>query len=248
MITQVYKSVENRYVFQDKYFGRKVTIEDFPSVLASFLSNGAEVLTYQIPGILRQLYSLASIVNRLDRYRFYAASLLFIYDGDAEVQRAYRESLQPIGETQGISISTSLPRSNGHHTSRPHHSSHKKSKIPQGGLTIRLIDFAHCTTGDDYIILDEAAEQGLQPGDLTPDGRVIATFPPTHPNQPDLGFLLGLKSLCTALRIIWKEQGGGELHVEGERVWVELWGAEGGEEQGLGKGITPESVYDLVTA
>lgn len=219
-----------------------MSIEDFSSVLASFFSNGAEVLAYQIPGILRQLYALASIVFGLDRFRFYAASLLFIYDGDAEIQRAYKESV--MHSKHGVDINGQL---NGR--PRAHSHSHKKRpKVPPGGLIIRLIDFAHCTTGDDYVFSEEGAAQGLKPGDLTPDGRVVASFPPTHPNQPDLGFLLGLKSLCTALRIIWHEEGGGELSVEGEGVWKEIWGQEGGEEQGLGNGLTAEDAYSLVTA
>ncbi|KAK4051764.1 inositol polyphosphate kinase kcs1 [Microbotryomycetes sp. JL221] len=271
---QVYKSTEDRYVFQDKYFGRKVTIDDFPDVLASFLSNGEQVLVYHIPHILRQLYALATIVFSLDRYRFYAASLLLIYDGHADVQQSYKSSLSSHdaahaqnGRTRSIQSEDSpltSPSRNAHHGH--HHHLHesvggaerdnvpsipslKKVKSPPGSVTIRLIDFAHCTTGDDFIPPDEGQLYGLTPGQTAPDGRVVATFPPTHPNQPDLGFLLGIKSLCTTLRMIWvKETHGQELSVPGEGVWHEIWGDEGGEEQGLGQGITPETVFDLVTA
>lgn len=93
---------------------------------------------------------------------------------------------------------------------------------------------------------EEATEHGLAARDITEDGRVVATFPPTHPNQPDLGFLLGLKSLCTALRMIWDQQGGGELHVEGEGVWREIWGLEGDEQQ-LGE-LNPDTVFSLSSA
>ncbi|WAR53172.1 hypothetical protein PtB15_2B603 [Puccinia triticina] len=54
-------------------------------------SDGERLLVYQIPGILEQLYRLAQIVSKLARYRFYAASLLFIYDGDQATQQAYQE-------------------------------------------------------------------------------------------------------------------------------------------------------------
>ncbi|GAA5978355.1 hypothetical protein JCM11641_004665 [Rhodosporidiobolus odoratus] len=336
---QVYKSDEDRYVFQDKYFGRKVQIRDFPSVLASFLHDGTSVLAYHIPHILKQLYRLASIVNGLDRFRFYAASLLYIYDGDADVQDAYKNSVfaQAAEPGPGMDLklmSSSLPdrpangwatleasvsslgrsmsgskrrpramsaggndndddddenacrpthQSSPHHSSshtethrshRHHHhheqSSHgegerngqrhrrhksKKRKVP-GAVTIRLIDFAHCTTGDDFLDPEDAAPFDLSPGDEALDGRIVARFPPTHPNQPDLGFLLGLKSLCAALRMIWAdewEKGSlpgfeRDLHVEGEGVFREIWGPPADEPGLRCESITPDTIYDLATA
>lgn len=271
---QVYKSVESCYVFQDKYFGRKVTVAEFPSVLAFFLSNGAEVLSYHIPLILRQLYRLASIIHGLDRYRFYAASLLFIYDGDAQVQETYKRSVVEERSPAGLddlteavddeesspssrsgrspswndlssppsttslpppSFSTSAPKPRPTHlhsysNSSTHSHPPRRPKIP-GAVTIRLIDFAHCTTGDDFI--PPTATDLLEfDGDVSPDGKVRATFPPTHPDQPDLGFLLGLKSLCAALKMIWAEENGkagvrereAELKVPGEAVFEEIFG------------------------
>ncbi|GAA5856065.1 hypothetical protein JCM8547_002963 [Rhodosporidiobolus lusitaniae] len=354
---QVYKVDEDRYDFQDKYFGRKVTIDGFPSVLASFLHDGTSVLAYHIPHILKQLYRLAAIVNGLDRFRFYAASLLFIYDGDSEVQEAYKKSVfaQAAEPGPGVDLkllSSSLPdrpgngwaqheaqrslaslsnsmtsiekpkqrarsddgqddddedefgsggdsggrnstskataasaeqqtsqpnpssssatqhsshrshnrrssrrprRANGEEGHRPHKT--KKRKVP-GAVTIRLIDFAHCTTGDDFLDPDDAAQFGFSPGDQAGDGRIVARFPPTHPNQPDLGFLLGLKSLCAALKMIWADEWAKgnlpgferDLHVEGEGVFRAIWGPPA-EEPGLRcKSITPDTIYELATA
>ncbi|SCZ88775.1 BZ3500_MvSof-1268-A1-R1_Chr10-3g03084 [Microbotryum saponariae] len=298
---QVFKSAEGSYVFQDKYFGRNVTTRDFPSVLAHFLSNGVEVLAYQIPIILRQLYRLASIIKGLNRYRFYAASLLFIYDGDAEAQANLKAQMSSGGQVSstgesscvttstgesscvttsttttststGLSDSPSGPVLDRHRhasaSSHAHRHHGKKHRVPPGGVTIRLIDFAHCTTGDDFIAVDELAASMSKcsdegngsspsvpaPGTILPDGRVVASFPPTHPNQADLGFLLGLKSLASSLTMIWNQeraQGNAPeepLHVEGEGIWAEIWGPEVGMEMGLGKGVTPETVYDLATA
>lgn len=309
----MYKPVDGNYVFQDKYFGRKVTIADFPSVLSFFLSNGSLVLSYHIPLILRQLYRLAGIIHSLDRFRFYAASLLFIYDGDQKVQERYakslREEVQKKGdgvvgeekeskdqdheswkgdvgrEDQGAGPSTSTNGSKHHHKlkqplsdpspssalprTRSHSHSHrhpttttsKKSKIP-GAVIIRLIDFAHCTTGDDYIDISTLSSSppssSVPPPSSSEPQKILATFPPTHPNQPDLGFLLGLKSLCAALKMIWKEEqiqlGTGKelegLSVEGEMVFERIFG-RGALRQGLGEGPGPEEVYsveDLITA
>lgn len=290
--------MESRYVFQDKYFGRKVTIKEFPSVLSFFLSNGAQVLSYHIPLILRQLYRLAAIVHRLDHYRFYAASLLFIYDGDKEVQETYKQSLvlerapAGLGDLTEVAddddlvlppLATSpepIPTSTGtvplprpaaprrlgsHRLSSASHmrspplsassgSTKKHTKVP-GGVTVRLVDFAHCTTGDDFIPPPLAGEaEPIRTGPT--DTRVQATFPPTHPNQPDLGFLLGLKSLCAALKMIWYEHGledgrqREELKVPGESIFEEIFGM-GSLQQGLGEGPGPEEVWnlkDLVTA
>ncbi|GEM10102.1 inositol hexakisphosphate kinase 1 [Rhodotorula toruloides] len=321
---QVYKVNDDSYTFQDKYFGRKVEIEEFPWVLASFLHDGDSVLAYHIPEILRQLYRLASIVFALDRFRFYAASLLLIYDGDPDVQAEYKASvLAQMAEphttsTELKTLSSSLPnepnawprfggscetlsQANGavkrrprsmsvggndeddednsdsraplaipsrqhahdHHRHRKHgdrshrRSRSKKRKVP-GAVTIRLIDFAHCTTGDDFITPEEAAELDLdlEPGDIAPDGRIVARFPPTHPNQPDLGFALGLRSLCAALRMIWAaevragclEGMDRDLHVEGEEVFRKAWGPLADEEDLLVSGLSPETVYELSTA
>ncbi|BGP49837.1 inositol polyphosphate kinase kcs1 [Rhodotorula kratochvilovae] len=339
---QVYKVPEDRYVFQDKYFGRKVTINDFPSVLASFLHDGTQILAYHIPHILRQLYRLASIVFGLDRFRFYAASLLFIYDGDPDVQAAYKKSVleqmaEPTAPAASLrTLSSSLPnhsaangwarltmgdaldavaegtnghgpaprraralsvggnddeeddgsdertihapssggpvsRAGAHHRHDGGHrgeagrkgehahrrSRSKKSKVA-GAVTIRLIDFAHCTTGDDFVDPDEAASLGLdlEPGEFAPDGRIVARFPPTHPDQPDRGFALGLRSLCAALKMIWADECrkghlegmDRELHVEGEEVFRRVWGPEADEPGLVCKSLTPETVYELATS
>ena len=62
-------------------------------MLASFLHDGERLLVYQIPIILRKIYALARIVNRLKGYRFYGCSLLMIYDGDRDAQEAFRASV-----------------------------------------------------------------------------------------------------------------------------------------------------------
>ncbi|KAL8278658.1 hypothetical protein RQP46_008950 [Phenoliferia psychrophenolica] len=249
---QVWKSALGRYVFQDKYFGRLVTVERFPDVLAEYLSNGSVVLSYHIPSILFQLYQLAATVHKLDRYRFYAASLLFIYDGDGQVQEQFKASPEarvetwaksstPMVRQRSQSTDAAPPRSTHSHTRHSPHSSSSSShkrKVP-GGVTIRLIDFAHCTTGDDFLL------PGEEPHDPH-DDRVVATYPPTHPNQPDLGFLLGLKSLCAALKQIWARENkdGPALTVQGEEVFETIFGT-GALKQGLGEGPGAEEVWNL---
>lgn len=84
-----------------------------------------------------------------------------------------------------------------------------------------------------------------------------ATYPPTHPNQPDLGFLLGLKSLCAALKTIWSDEvragrvadvdpsrADEPLRVSGDGVFDRIFGS-GASSQGLGEGPGPDDVWDL---
>lgn len=184
--------------------------------------------------------------------------------------------------TEGLSLQTARTTSIGRlkhlrSTHKPSHSepatpraqtdasgSSKKKAVP-GAVIIRLIDFAHCTTGDDFVPPND--DQSVPHLDAH-DSRVLATFPPTHPDQPDLGFLLGLKSLCAALKMIWAEEeehddslkkrnhrgGGGrgsaDLRIEGEDIFLKIFG-EGSLQQKLGEGPGPDDVWnlgDLVTA
>ncbi|RUS17027.1 hypothetical protein BC938DRAFT_476377 [Jimgerdemannia flammicorona] len=80
---QVYKSDINRILFQDKYYGRSLTPQTFRQTLVEYLHNGRTVQTRHIPSLLCKLRRLARIVRALPGYRFYASSLLVIYDGDA---------------------------------------------------------------------------------------------------------------------------------------------------------------------
>lgn len=322
---QVFKASQNCYTFQDKYFGRKVSTEDFTSTLTDFFHDGERFLYYHIPDMLHKLYKLASIISKLDRYRFYAASLLFIYDGDYAAQRQYEmvaldrrsntstpstpdlrskihvktlascdlphsatEPVHPLPLTSNslpnyftnddrsskTSISPTaasvipLQKSpetltlSDNQSSNKHHDLNSNSgptpvyqtEHQAGEVNIRLIDFAHCTTGDDFLLPDEPAK----PDD--PD-RPRATFPPTHPNQPDCGFLLGLKSLCAALKEMWdlerisqmKRLGPGELdplgplNVSGADVWELIFGP-GAEDCGVGQEFDMHAFASLSTA
>ena len=158
--------------------------------------------------MLRKLYRLASIVCQLTRYRFYASSLLLIYDGDRETQEAYASSLHDHPGRPDYSRATSATwndvaslavpgAEDKQHRSHSADPSQKKParKRQAGQITIRLIDFAHCTTGDDF------RPVGALPDDSDP--RPQATYPPTHSDLPDTGFLLGVQSLCAALETIW---------------------------------------------
>ncbi|PWW71939.1 hypothetical protein C7212DRAFT_366871 [Tuber magnatum] len=81
---QVWNVKEQTYLFQDKYFGRDLKAgREFQSALTRFLYDGqtnSSILRH-IPTILEKLRALEAMIRRLPGYRFYASSLLMIYDG-----------------------------------------------------------------------------------------------------------------------------------------------------------------------
>ncbi|WWD16277.1 hypothetical protein CI109_100703 [Kwoniella shandongensis] len=93
------------------------------------------------------------------------------------------------------------------HSNPPHHS-HRKLR---GEVNIRVVDFAHTTTGRDFIPFpsDHVDPPNLGKGyDTTFDqatGLAMARFPPKYRGKPDLGFVFGLKSVCEALSGIYEE-------------------------------------------
>ncbi|CAG8455090.1 14365_t:CDS:2, partial [Ambispora leptoticha] len=151
----VYKTTKNTFDFTDKYQGRKLNASSFREALGEFLNNGQGVLVHHIPTIIRKLRNLARIIRSLSGYRFYASSLLLIYDGDPQNSQE---------------------------------------------IDIRLIDFAHCTTGDDYT-------------------KEECHYPPSNPSSFDTGYMLGLKNLVKAFTSIYYSHTGVNLEDENDTVF-----------------------------
>lgn len=207
--------------------------DDFPSVLTSFLHDGERLLVWQIPVILRKVYALARIIYRLKGFRFYGCSLLLIYDGDREAQEAFRTSSMDSpssrskrGESLERQMDNRVPGEAK--DSRPglrrarsedllvgsvaNRSSRRRKR---GELQIRLVDFAHTTTGHDWLpspppsladMEEVTSGKGYQ-ADVDPEtGLIYARFPPHYPDEPDRGFLFGLMNLSESLERIWNEE------------------------------------------
>lgn len=228
---------------QNKYTGRDIRTEDFPAALAKFFHDGEQMLIYHIPVILHKLYALAHIIYRLKGYRFYGCSLLFLYDGDQETQETYRRALHetsPPTHKRGDSVdrrpssAQGRDRAEGRGTLRrtlsddlyaggqssrqSHHSGGRARK--RGEINIRIVDFAHTTTGEDFVVVppessnkstskpppDTEGGKGYYADVDLETGRIRARFPPHHPEQPDLGFLFGLKNIALSLERIWEEE------------------------------------------
>ncbi|KAF9127227.1 Inositol hexakisphosphate kinase 1 [Mortierella sp. 14UC] len=238
---QAYNTTTGQFLFQNKYYGRKLTKETLPLTLREFFFNGSGVVLAHIPILLRKLKDLARIIKTLNGYRFYASSLLIYYDGDNAPQLPSVQSLISQGTTpsarstplppintsaSGLSPSMAPEPPNGSKTgSGPGSSKTPASAVADGvGLIrqadgknladpcrtdLKVIDFAHCTPG----IYDEDA---------------MPPYPPMHPDEPDKGYLLGLKNLMMIFRDIWDENGGDESVSlvwlkEEEELWDGVW-------------------------
>jgi inositol-hexakisphosphate 5-kinase len=84
---QVWDVRTERYIYLDKYFGRNLHVgREFQDALTRFLYDGVDYSSVlrHIPTILRKLSELEVLIRGLVGYRFYAASLLMVYDGDVQ--------------------------------------------------------------------------------------------------------------------------------------------------------------------
>jgi len=239
---QVWNSVTQSYETQDKYTGREIRSEEFPAAMAKFFHDGEHLLVYHVPVILHKLYALAGIIYRLKGYRFYGCSLLFLYDGDQETQDVYRRLLHETSspaphrnrsDSVDRRAATVQAQSNGGPRLRrtlsddlyaggtsSRHSRHGGGRArKRGEINIRVVDFAHTTTGEDFVVVPVDSKSGSAMNKQAPDdekgyhadvdletGRIRARFPPHHPEQPDLGFLFGLKNIALALERVWEEE------------------------------------------
>ncbi|KAI9841186.1 MAG: hypothetical protein M1838_003682 [Thelocarpon superellum] len=82
---QVWNVLDESYLFEDKYFGRDVKAgREFQDALTRFLHDGGSMssVAHRIPVILQKLAQLEAMVRNLPGYRFYASSLLMLYDGN----------------------------------------------------------------------------------------------------------------------------------------------------------------------
>ncbi|PPR02435.1 hypothetical protein CVT24_001984 [Panaeolus cyanescens] len=262
---QVWNNVTQSYTTQDKYKGREVRPDEFDSVLSSFLYDGERLLAYHIPLLLQKLYALARIINRLKGYRFYGCSILLIYDGDQESQDALRkfvsehpssrskrgESLERRSQSQSQSGGR-LRRSHSEDLLAGPVGKRSSGRRKRGEINVRIVDFAHTTTGRDWLPYTEenrpanemvTGSKGYH-SELDPEtGLVLARFPPHYPDSPDRGFLLGLKNLSLSLEEIWNaerirrmklsrddpsasEQQLPPLSLDGKEIFDEIFGEE----------------------
>jgi hypothetical protein len=168
---QVWDRKARGYVFKDKYYGRALQKgAEFQAALTRFLYDGvdrASILRH-IPTVLHKLDELEVIIERLRGYRFYAASLLMFYDGDDDNSADAANG----GGGHYVDDSTTDFATD---TEDPPPFRSRTRRSPRE-IDFKMADFANCVTA----------------GDLSARDRPC---PPRHPDEPDRGFLRGLRSL-----------------------------------------------------
>lgn len=123
------KTQESTY--EDKYYGRSLkTGDEVQDALKRFLDNGDGYgsTTRHIPVILEKLGTLEKRVRNLPGWRFYASSLLVLYDAEPT-------SADALSDTSSMTDSSNL---RDQPKSRP-------------GIDVKLLDFANCVTADDEL-------------------------------------------------------------------------------------------------
>lgn len=129
---QVWNVKTQKYVFEDKYFGRDIKAGNgFQDALKRFLYNGDGYgsTVRHIPVILEKLWILENIVRNLPGWRFYASSLLVLYDAEP------LPSPTPPSDTSSAKDSTE----NGDQS---------KAKWE---IELKIVDFANSVTAEDEL-------------------------------------------------------------------------------------------------
>ena len=133
---QVWNAKTSEYTFEDKYAGRDIRAgREFQDALLRFLSDGHSNTTAlrHIPPLLEKLTELENIIRDLPGYRFYASSLLMLYEG---------KEFDYIDEPNRNGRGGSGSRTPG---------SERSLRLPKSSIDIKLVDFANCVTAEDEL-------------------------------------------------------------------------------------------------
>lgn len=127
---QVWNAKKKSYLFEDKYFGRNLKVgREFQDALTRFLYDGISYasVSRRISVVLEKIAKLEKMIWKLPGYRFYASSLLILYDGDP--------SEEPQDET-----------SKNSHDMPP-----KRAFLAESSVYLKIVDFANCVTAEDEL-------------------------------------------------------------------------------------------------
>lgn len=136
---QTYNVKKQEPAYEDKYFGRDVKAgREFRDALTRFLYDGISYssVSTHIPTILDKISKLESMVRRLPGYRFYASSLLMLYDAEPHKSQKAIEDGQ---KSKSGSAGNEEPKN--------------KRKWPPP-IEVKIVDFANCVAGEDEIPAD----------------------------------------------------------------------------------------------
>lgn len=130
---QVWDVKEQTIIYKDKYSGRDVKAgREFQDSLKRYLYDG---LSYKstlrhIPVVLEKIAKLEKIIRGLPGYRFYASSLLLLYDGEVQADNTAKAESSTTETRSAIS---------------------KAGELGKSSIDLKLIDFANCVTAEDEL-------------------------------------------------------------------------------------------------
>ncbi|KAF2131668.1 SAICAR synthase-like protein [Dothidotthia symphoricarpi CBS 119687] len=186
---QIWNVKTQSYVFEDKYYGRDLKAgKEFQDALKKFFWDGTgyKAATRHIPVILEKISQLERKIRKLPGYRFYASSLLMLYDrGDGEPKDKDALLTPTAPSTPCTEDAPPNPTSPG----APPPSTSTSSPTTTKGypeIKLRIVDFANCITAEDAL-----------PDDLS--------CPPQDAEGVDRGYLRGLRSLRLYFQRIWRD-------------------------------------------
>jgi hypothetical protein len=188
---QVWNIKSQSYIFEDKYFGRDLKAgAEFQAALTRFFFDGIGYTSalQHIPVVLEQIANLEHLIRNLPGYRFYASSLLVLYDRGSEDKGEVTTTISSL-RSPSLNRADSEPLRSGSHPSR-------KNALPS--IKLKIVDFANCVTAEDH-------SRSRQ-----------ASIPPKDPAGVDRGYLRGLRTLKLYFQRIWKELNDGEWVERGE--------------------------------
>ncbi|KAF2018843.1 SAICAR synthase-like protein [Aaosphaeria arxii CBS 175.79] len=193
---QIWNVKTQSYVFEDKYFGRDLKAgKEFQDALKRFFFDGIgyKAALRHIPTILEKISALEGMIKRLPGYRFYASSLLMLYDrGDGEKDKNQPPMPQGASNSSTEDVSATVSPAPG-----------KNNTIEDSEIKLRIVDFANCVTAEDAIPED-------------------AFCPPHDPDGVDAGYLRGLRSLRLYFHRIWRDLNEKEWVERGEGEGMSL--------------------------
>lgn len=132
---QVYQVHTGKYICQNKYHGRSLTLDGFKQTLYQFLHNGCELRTDVIDAIIHQLQKLSHVLSEQDTFRFYSSSLLLMYEGyQSQNDNDKDQSSSSNGPTKGDNCKCDNQKGD-----KP------INRSDNFKIDIRMIDFAHST-------------------------------------------------------------------------------------------------------
>lgn len=207
---QIWNVKTQSYIFEDKYFGRDLKAgKEFQDALKRFFFDGVgyKAATRHIPVILEKISQLERMIRQLPGYRFYASSLLMLYDrGDGESKEKDNSSVTNTFSNSNSESGSTAPSGPTSPSAAPTSTPANKS-LPE--IKLKIVDFANCVTAEDPL-----------PDDLP--------CPPQNPDDIDRGYLRGLRSLRLYFQRIWRD-----INEE----WVERGEGEGMRNHNHGNGL-----------